>query len=260
MDFMCQQSSISELKVLSNNDCHSLLIHGPEGCGKTYLAKQYSSMIGSTDFQLVSPKVDDIRAAMDECIQLKSSIVICVENLDLGVAGASYTLLKFLEEPDSNVYIVITCRNINRIPDTILSRSAVVTTSPPTSLDLNRYAATKNLNGFSYFKETMLWRCVRTFKDADTVLSLSSAQIEYFKSLSETCKFKDSVYNIMWKLQRYPDNTNTPIELVIRYILELCDSFHIKRCGIECIRDISQSRIASHAAIAKFVFECKYCE
>lgn len=260
MDFICQKASMSELEVLRNHACHSLLIHGPEGCGKSYLAKQYASMLDVSDFQQVCPKVDDIRLAMDECAQLKSPILVCIENLDLGVAGASYALLKFLEEPDPNVYIVITCRNINKVPDTILSRSAVVTACPPNFLDLSRYAITKNPNSFEYFKDTLLWKCVRTFKDADIVLCLTSGQVDYFKSLSETAKFKDSVYNILWKIQKYPDNNSTPVELVIRYIIELSNSLHIKRCGISCIRDISQSRIASHAAIAKFVFECKYCE
>jgi hypothetical protein len=64
----------------------------------------------------------------------------------------------------------------------------------------------------------------------------------------------------MWKLGHFEDKTETPVELVVRYIMELVNTPHVKQAGIECISDISKGRVAQHAVLAKFAFECKYCE
>lgn len=260
MKFLCQESALSELQSLANNDRHSVLIEGPEGSGKSYLAKQYASMLFVSDFQEILPKVDIIKDTIDTCLKMNTPIVLCIENLDTGVPAASYALLKFLEEPLPNVYIVITCRNVKHVPDTIISRCAVVVTSPPVDIDVSSYSLSKNPDKFKLVQHSILWRCVRTFKDADTVLNMTDANLEYFKSLDSLSKFNDSVSNIVWSIGHYPDNTETPVDLVIRYIMEILNTAHIRKAGIACIRDITQGRIASHACLAKFVFEAKYCE
>ena len=93
-----QKSALEELTQFAENNVHTIIIEGPEGCGKTYLAKQYAKMLDVSDFISIEPKVSDIRQAVDSSIETKSPMVLCVENLDLGVASAAYTLLKFLEE------------------------------------------------------------------------------------------------------------------------------------------------------------------
>lgn len=260
MNFVCQNIAMNELDSLAKSDKHSILIEGAEGSGKTYLAMQYAQKLGIGDFQQVVPKVDVLKETINTCLQLNNPVVLCIENLDVGVAGASYVLLKFLEEPLPNTYIVVTCRNINNVPDTIVSRSAVVVTSPPVELDISSYALSKNSMRFNELRGSRLWSCVRTFKDADTVLNLNSQQLDYFNSLSEVAQFKDSVSNLVWKISHYADNTETPVDFVIRYLMDLINTTHVRRAGIECIRDLSQSRIASHAVLARFAFECKYCE
>ena len=94
---------------------------GPEGCGKSYLARQFAIKLGVDDFALVEPTVAGIREISDLCSEITTPIVICIENLDTGVVAASYTLLKFLEEPRKNVHVVVTARNIKHLPDTIPS-------------------------------------------------------------------------------------------------------------------------------------------
>lgn len=260
MNFVCQKSALSELQSLALADKHSILIEGAEGSGKSYLAMQYAQMLNVGDFQQVTPKVDVLKDTINACLQLNNPIVLCIENLDLGVAGAAYVLLKFLEEPLPNTYIVVTCRNINNVPDTIVSRSAVVVTAPPVDLDISSYSLGKNPQRFNELRGSKLWACVRTFKDADTVLGLNSQQLEYFNSLESLAQFRDTVSNLVWKISHYTDNSEAPVDLVIRYLMDLINTPHIRRAGIECIRDLSQSRIASHAVLARFAFECKYCE
>lgn len=260
MKFICQESSLNELKTLADSDRHSVLIEGAEGSGKSYLAKQYAAMLDVPDFQEVQPKVDTIKESIETCLRINTPVVLCIENLDTGVLAASYTLLKFLEEPLPNVYIVVTCRNVKHVPDTIISRSAVIVTSPPVDSDICQYASVKNDIKFNGLKNKLIWRCVRTFKDVDIVLNMTDNQLEYFNSLNDLARFNDTVSNLVWKIGHYSDNTETPVELVIRYLMELVDTQHLRKAGISCISSLNQGRIAAHAVLAKFVFEAKYCE
>lgn len=260
MKFICQQNTLNELSTLAGKDRHSLLISGPEGCGKTYLACQYAKLLNVEDFQTIQPTVQAIKDSVDICYSLDHPVVLCIENLDTGVSAASYALLKFLEEPMHNVYVVVTCRNINNVPDTIVSRSVCVLSAPPIDLDLIEYAKEKNASKYEDLKSLNIWKCVRTFGDVDIVLNLTPAQIEYFNSLSTVLTFRDTVSNLMWKLGHYPDNSETPIKLVIRYLIEASDDLHVRQAGITCITELSSSRLAAHAVLAKFLFECKYCE
>lgn len=255
-----QKSALEELTQFADNKNHSIIIEGPEGCGKTYLAKQYAKMLNVLDFIMVQPKVSDIRQAVDSCIAIKSPMVLCIENLDIGVASAAYTLLKFLEEPIPTAYVVVTCRNILNVPDTIISRCAVTTVSTPIVSDILAYAEQINSDKYLSIKKSKLWGCARTFKDANTILNLTSEQQEYFKSLGSMLSFSDSVSSMMWNLGHYPDKSETPIDLVLRYIVSEAKSEHIKRSAIECISNLSTTKIASHAILAKFLFESKYLE
>ena len=260
MKAKCQLSAIEQLKKLAERNVHSLVIEGPEGCGKTFVAKQFARFIHVDDFLEVFPKVSELKQMISTCLDLNTPAVICVENLDTGVLAASYSLLKFLEEPIESVYVIVTCRNIENIPDTIISRCPVVTISTPNSIDRKNYATERNSFAFSEICKSPIWRCARTFKDVDTILGFNSEQLLYFQSLSEVLNFKDTVSSLMWKLGHYPDNSETPIILVIRYLVEISSNTHVKVSGISCISELSKSRIASHAVIAKFIFECKYCE
>lgn len=260
MNFISQAKNIEELQKLANKDRHSVLIEGAPGSGKTYLARQYANMLGVQDFIIVPAKVNEIRETIDSCFQLDTRIVLCIENLDKGVVSSSYTLLKSLEEPAPNVYIIVTCQNSNRVPDTIISRSTIVSVSPPTTQDIDLFSRSVNPDRYMKLNQSLIWRCARTFSDAQTILSMSEDHINYILSLKDICNFHDSVSNIVWKLGHFEDKSETPLEIVVRYIMEIVGTNHVRSCGIECISDLLLGRIAHHAVLSKFIFECKYCE
>ena len=219
----------------------------------------YGSMLDVSDFVIVPPNVQSIRETIDTSYSLKNKVVICIENLDKGVVGASYTLLKFLEEPSDKVYIVVTCRNINQIPHTILSRSTSVSLTTPISSDLEAYGSDKHKDRYDIVRHHPIWRCVTTFKDVDVVCKMTDTQLDYFLQLSKV-NFSDSISNLMWKLGHYDDNSECPTDLVIKYILSLTHNVHVHRCGIDCLNDLAQGRVAYHAVLAKFCMDMKYTE
>lgn len=260
MIFSCQSEPLDELSRLAETNRQSILIEGPIGCGKTYMSHQYANMLNIDDFILVQPKVNDIREALDSSIQVSNKVVLCIENLDTGVLASAYTLLKALEEPQPNVYIIITARNLKMVPDTIISRSAVVRGNPPMPSDIESYGSTKDKLKYNNVKDRLVWKCAKSFTDADEILNMSIEQITYYESLSQLCTFEDNISGLIWTLGHYPDNQPCNIELAIRSVMELMKNPFVTKCGIECLTELSGNRIAQHAVLAKFAFNAKYCE
>ena len=260
MIFSCQVEPLNELDKLSKVSRQSVLIEGPSGCGKSYLGHQYANMLDIRDFVSVAPKVSDIREALDSSAKLSTDVLLLVENLDTGVAAASYTLLKSLEEPQPNVFIVITCRNIKMIPDTIISRSAVISANIPLSRDLDDYGKLTDSLKYQTLKDRLVWKCCRSFLDVDEVFHMTPDQVNYYESLSQVCTFSDNISGLAWTLGHYADNSPCNVELAVRCIMELMHNTFITRCGVDCLNELSMNRIAQHAILAKFLFNAKYCE
>lgn len=261
MNFQCQVEAVSQLDILAKANRQSVLIEGPSGCGKSYLSRLYASFIGVDDYLNVPPKVADIREAVDKCIDLNTPAVLCIENLDCGLPAASYTILKFLEEPIPNVYVIVTCRQLSILPETIISRSSLVSVNHPINSDLVSYAQSTNMSGFNkIYPQKSIWACAKNFRDVDTLLSLTPDQLQYFAELSKLKDTTDSISNIVWKLGHYNDNSESPVEIVIRYIMEIIPTVTVRSCGIDCMNDLLSGTIAKHAVLSKFAFNLKYME
>ncbi len=255
-----QTSALNDLKVLAEHNQHGIVLSGISGCGKTHLAKQYADMLKIPNFYVANPVMSELKSIIDICRGSKDSLVLCIENLDTGVMQTSYPLLKLIEDCPSYIYVVVTCNNVYRIPNTILSRCALVMISPPTKSDLAEYAIIKNLKLFENLKDKRVWKCVKGFKDVDTLFNLTDEQVSYFDSLDSVLKFDSTISNLTWKLQHYADNSETPIILILRYILSLANTQHLRASCISCLNDLESRMISQNAIITKFVMENKYCE
>lgn len=263
MELTFQKNLIEDLRNLSEDDVHSLLIEGHSGSGKTYLANMYYRLLGVDEFVILKPSVDNVRSIVQMCYDTQEKIVICIENLDSTTLKSSYTLLKFLEEPSTNAYIVVTCSNIYNIPSTIVSRSITLSVPNISSKDIEEYAINLNRDKFRTFKSSKLWECVRSLNDVNTLYNMKLEEVDYFNTeITDLVKskFRDNVSNCVWKLSHYRDDSETPLEFVLRFILIRSNDLSKVKIIDECSRYISQARLSKHAILSKFVFEYKYGE
>lgn len=256
--FDCQSEAIGQLQELAAAKSHSILLCGQHGCGKTYLAKYYANLLSIIDFQVVLSTVGDLQTMMDTTYALNTPVVICVENLDDGVAGAAYTLLKFLEEPCDLIYVVVTCTNIRQIPETIASRCAVVNVNEPRSSDILKFANSIDESAARHILPRRLWSCIRSFSDVNQILKLTPDQLTYFASLPEIFDTRKPISQLMWDLGHYPDNSPAPIELVMRYLLAINHKPDIRDIILSCLVDLDNANIAKHVVLASMCMQIKY--
>lgn len=259
MNLSCQTDAIQNLKQLAMHNQHGVLIVGNSGSGKTYLARRYAEMLSIPDFYIINPVISDLKTMIEGCTTNGTSVVICIENLDSGVVQAAYPLLKLIEDCPSYLYVVVTCNNLYSIPDTIPSRCALVTITPPTPTDLEQYAKLKDPTAYDFICKDKVWGCVKSMADVDTALKFTPEHIKYYNNITNIIESKDSVSNIAWKLQHYADNTETSLVIVLRYLMNIL-SGHKRTACIECLNDLANNRISKNAIISKLVFDLKYTE
>lgn len=258
LDFSSQQGCIQSLTKCSQQRAHSVLISGPVGSGKTFLASYYSKLLNIDDFVIVKSNIQEIRTSIQESVNIDNDLVVCIENLDYGVSEAAYTMLKFLEEPKPNVYIVVTARSIWDVPNTIVSRCVCCEVDNPSPNDIQIYSERVNFDSYMQRKDKLIWRCASNFSNANDILKLTDEQIKYFDNLFQNISSGLSISAMSWTLTHYPDNTQTPICLVIEYIMRNIDSASSAIACINCISDIQSGRVAQHAAVSRLLFELKY--
>ena len=257
MNLICQQEAISQLKLLAEHQQHGVIIVGNSGNGKTYLSRMYADFLHITDFYIINPVMADLKSMIATCTENKNPVVLCIENLDEGVVQTAYPLLKLIEDCPKHIYIVVTCNNLYAVPDTILSRCALVTINPPTKSDIDQYAQFKDNSAYELLHEKKIWSYIKWLSEVDIVLKFTPEHLKYFNELSKIPGSMDTVANLSWRLQHYEDKSETPINLVIRYLMQFLNIGHQRAC-IDCLNDLAENRISKNAIISKLVFELKY--
>lgn len=254
-----QLSAMQDLKSLANKEHHNVLITGISQSGKTYLAKEYAKLLNVHDFILLDPKIGEIKSYIESALSIDTPQVVCIENLDTGVKSTSYTLLKFLEEVHKKIYIIITCRNIKYIPDTIISRCSLVSVPAMLQSDLIEYGHKFETSEFDkIYNDKSVWNAVKSAKDIDILVTLDETQINYIKNIKDIIQCKSAISNMMWKFQKFPDGTNTPVEFLIKYLMCNTDSGYVKHQCYICLNEMSYGRLPVHVILAKFLMNIKY--
>lgn len=202
-------TSILRNAIAKNKVAHAYLFTGPRGVGKTSIARiiaheinelpyaEESSHLDIIEIDAASNNgVDDIRDLREKVtlapLQAKKKIYI-IDEVHMLSKPAFNALLKTLEEPPEHVVFILATTDVDKLPDTIISRTQKYTFKQATPSDiiknLTRIAASEKIaidsqaleliaahSGGSYRDSVSLFDQLSTIAPDDT--SISAAMIE----------------------------------------------------------------------------------
>lgn len=117
--------------VSGNRISHAYLFAGPRGTGKTSVARILAKEAGCSDIDLLeidaasSRGIDEIRALRDAVhfAPLQGSVkVYVIDEVHMLTKEAFNALLKTLEEPPKHVIFILATTELDKVPETIVSR------------------------------------------------------------------------------------------------------------------------------------------
>lgn len=130
-----------EASIANNKIAHAYLFSGSRGIGKTSIARIFAKEIGTTNNDIYeidaasNRGIDDIREIRDavHTLPLESKFkVYIVDEVHMLTKEAFNALLKTLEEPPAHVIFILATTEIEKLPDTVVSRCQVFDFKKPT--------------------------------------------------------------------------------------------------------------------------------
>ena len=214
-NFIGYSSLIENFKNRCSNGnlSHAQLISGEDGIGKSILAEILGKLILNGDLNreyvdIINYKpiktsfgVDDVRDIIDEVnkkpFEGDKKVIIIHQGNKLTIQ-AQNALLKTIEEPPTEVYIIILCESLELILDTIKSRCEIYKLTPLTKDELYKYIAIK---GYDYSEE-----------EKSSAIAFSEGipgRIDRYFSDTELQELRDKIVDLLLQL------TNNEIEAIL---------------------------------------------
>lgn len=214
-NFVGHSSLIENFKNRCSNGnlSHAQLISGEDGIGKSILAEILGKLILNGDLNreyvdIINYKpskasfgVDDVREIIDEInkkpFEGDKKVIIIHQGNKLTIQ-AQNALLKTIEEPPTEVYIIILCESLELILDTIKSRCEIYKLTPLTKDELYKYIAIK---GYDYSEE-----------EKSSAIAFSEGipgRIDRYFSDTELQELRDKIVDLLLQL------TNNEIEAIL---------------------------------------------
>lgn len=150
--------SVLSQSIESGNFSHAYLFTGGRGTGKTSIARIFAKALGTnpediTEIDAASNRgIDDIRALREAVRVLPFSSpykVYIIDEVHMLSRDAFNALLKTLEEPPAHCIFILATTELDKVPDTILSRCQVFSFRNPTERilvkEVERIAAAEHI-------------------------------------------------------------------------------------------------------------------
>ena len=133
--------SVLTQSIENNSFAHAYLFTGSRGTGKTTLARIFAKSLGTSPEDIIeidaasNRGIDDIRALREAVRSFPFSSkykVYIIDEVHMLSKDAFNALLKTLEEPPAHVVFILATTELDKVPETILSRCQVFSFRKPT--------------------------------------------------------------------------------------------------------------------------------
>lgn len=165
------------------DNANFIIIKGPRGYGKTYLAKYIADHYKMNYMQL-DYKVDTIRQLVDSS-ENNNNCVYHFKDFEKSSPAAKAALLKIAEETPKGVKIIVTTSAYNLL-DTLLSRAYVLDIVPYNAEDIDEYGKMleaddtfmdKMYGTFPSLTPTLLYK-LKSMENVDDILDIANDTID----------------------------------------------------------------------------------
>lgn len=225
----------AEKNILS----HAHLIVGPDGIGKSILARMFALKILNKDIdrdyidiihyraKKASFGVDDVRGIIEEVMKKPyegdKKVVIIHEGNKLTVQ-AQNALLKTIEEPPKGVYIILLTESIELMLDTIKSRCQIYKLTPLDKGEMNQYinrlgtySEERVLSAIAY-SEGIPGKAEKMLND-EKLEKLRICVVDLLKSINN--RDKNIVLEYEKRLESYKENKEEVLNMLESFIRDI---------------------------------------
>lgn len=147
--------------------------------------------------------VDLIREAggfLQKTAQLGKRKVVVINSSENMTESAANALLKTLEEPTNNSYLLLVCNDLEMLLPTIISRSSVVNVNPPTGNEFSQLVINQDIiNDFTNISQFAELSSEQTLQKQQAIMDeIVSFMGDYTNGAELTSLIEESLHGMRW--------------------------------------------------------------